>query len=65
MTILSWNVKGVNDVNKRKLIKALIKSQKVDVVCLQETKMQEMSIRVVRILGMGLEWGAMNARGAA
>ena len=55
----------MNDVNKRKLIKALIKSQKVDVVCLQETKMQEMSIRVVRILGMGLEWGAMNARGAA
>ena len=56
----------MNDVNKRKLIKALIKSQKMDVVSLQETKMQEMFIRVVQSLGVGrfLEWGAVNARGA-
>ena len=64
--ILSWNVRGVNDRNKRKLIKALIRSQKVDLVCLQETKMIEMSLGVVRSLGVGrfLEWGALNARGA-
>ena len=65
--ILSWNVRGVNDRNKRKLIKALIRSQKVDLVCLQETKMTEMSLGVVRSLGVGrfLEWGALNAKGAA
>ena len=34
----------MNDVNKRKLIKALIRSQIVDLVCLQETKMQEFSL---------------------
>ena len=63
--ILSWNVRGVNDRNKRKLIKALFKSQKVDLVCLQETKMTEMSLGVVRSLGVGrfLEWGALNVRG--
>ena len=43
LKILSWNVRGANDRNKRKVIKALIKSQKVDVVCLQETKIQDMS----------------------
>lgn len=39
----------------------------MDLVCLQETKIQEMSIGVVRRLGVGrfLEWEAVNARGAA
>ena len=48
------------------MIKALIKSHKVDLVCLQETKMQEMSKRIVRSLGVGrgLKWGAINSRGA-
>ena len=65
--ILSWNVRGVNDRNKRRLIKTLISSLKVDLVCLQETKMSEMSIGVVRSLGVGrfLEWGVLNVRGAA
>ena len=65
--ILFWNVRGVNERNKRKLIKALISSQKVDLVYLQETKMTEMSLGVVRSLGVGrfLEWGALNAMGVA
>ncbi|RVX06893.1 hypothetical protein CK203_015021 [Vitis vinifera] len=59
--------RGANDRNKRKVIKALIRSQKVDVVCLQETKIQEMSQGVIHSLGVGrfLGWGAVNARGAA
>ena len=40
LRILSWNVRGTNDREKRKLIKDVIKSQKVDLVCLQETKIQ-------------------------
>ena len=65
LKILSWNVR-VNDVNKRKLIKALIRSQRVDLVCLQETKIQDLFFGVVRSLGVGrfLEWGVVNARGA-
>ena len=67
LKILSWNVRGVNDKNKRKLIKALIRSQNVDLVCLQETKMTEMSLGVVWSLGVErfLEWGALDARGVA
>ena len=32
--IVSWNVRGANDREKRKLIKDVIKTQKVDLVCL-------------------------------
>ena len=67
LRILSWNIRGANDSDKRKVIKVLIKSQKVDLVCLQETKIQEMSKRIVWSLGVGrcLEWGVVNSRGAS
>ncbi|RVX21823.1 hypothetical protein CK203_001667 [Vitis vinifera] len=42
-----------NDSNKMKVIKALIRDQKVNLVCLQETKIQEISIGVVCSLGVG------------
>ena len=38
LRILSWNVRGVNDRPKRKIIKSMIRSQKVDLFYLQETK---------------------------
>ena len=65
--ILSWNVRGVDDRNKMKVIKALIRSQRVDLVCLQETKIQDISWGIVHSLGVGrfLGWGAMSARGVA
>ena len=67
LRILSWNVRGANDNDKRKVINALIKAQKVDLICLQETKMQEMSKRIVKSLGVGrcLDWEAVNSRGAS
>ena len=67
LRILSWNVRGANDNDKRKVINALIKAQKVDLICLQETKMQEMSKRIVKSLGVGrcLDWGSINSRGAS
>ena len=61
LRILSWNVRGTNDREKRKLIKEVIKSQKANLVCLQETKIQEMSNGLVKSLGVGrcLEWGVL------
>ena len=52
LRILLWNVRGANDCEKIKVIEALIKGQKVDLVCLQETKMQEMSRTIVRSLSV-------------
>ena len=65
--ILSWNVRGANAPDKRKVIKNFLRSYRADLVCLQETKIQEMSIDLVRSLGVGrqLNWKAMNAEGSA
>ena len=52
LKILSWNVRGINNLDKRKLIKAFIKSQRVDVVCIQETKIQNMDSSIVCSLGV-------------
>ncbi|RVX04605.1 hypothetical protein CK203_023414 [Vitis vinifera] len=67
LRILSWNVRGVNDSAKRKVIKAMIRSQRVDMFCLQETKIQSMTEGLVRSLGTGrfLNWGTMDAQGTA
>ena len=51
--ILSWNVRELNDEEKRKLIKSVVRTQKVDLVCLLETKVQEMKLQVVRSLSVG------------
>ncbi|KAG2684915.1 hypothetical protein I3760_10G097900 [Carya illinoinensis] len=50
--ILSWNVREINDVNKRLRIRSLIHSWKVDIVCLQETKLCYVDKNIVRSL-----WG--------
>ena len=51
--ILSWNVRGVNNIEKRKLIRAFLNSQKVDLVCLQETKLKGLNRGILRSLGIG------------
>ncbi|RVX11941.1 hypothetical protein CK203_009552 [Vitis vinifera] len=67
LKIISWNVRGVNDSSKRKIIKNYIRNQRVDLMCIQETKIQEMSEGIVRSLGTGrfIDWRALNAEGAA
>ena len=48
---LPWNVKGINDLRKRDVLKSFLRDWKCDLVCLQETKI-EVSCSVVRSL-----WG--------
>ena len=66
LKLLSWNVRGENESTKRKVIKSVIRKQKVDLFCIQETKIQVMTDRVVRSLGSGrfLDWKALNACGS-
>ena len=67
LKVLSWNVRGANHSSKRKIIKTFIRNQKVDLLCIQETKIQPMSEGVVRSLGSGrfLDWRSLDAEGAA
>ena len=66
LRLLRWNVREANNSSKKKVIKALIRSQMVDLFCLQETKIQAMSEGVVRTLGTGrfLDWDALDAYGS-
>ena len=65
--ILSWNVRGVNDPDKRRVIKNFLRTHRLDLVCLQETKVQEMNHVMARSLGVGrfLNWKDLNAEGSA
>lgn len=45
--ILTWNVRGLNSSLRQDSVRELVDSAHVDVVCLQETKMQSISLRTV------------------
>ena len=57
LRVVSWNVRGMYDPNKRMVIKSMVRKHKPDLVCLQETKMKEMSDRVVKSVGIGRNLG--------
>ena len=61
LKILIWNVRRANNWKKGTIITSL------DLVCLQETKIQEMSTVIVRSLGVGrfLDWVTLNSNSAA
>ena len=40
--ILAWNVRGLNDREKRRIFNLVVRAQKVDLVCCLETKVSEM-----------------------
>ena len=52
LRILTWNIRGLNNPRKRKVLKNLLHDWKVDVVCLQESKLDVVDQRLIRSL-----WG--------
>lgn len=65
--ILTWNVRGLNDRDKRLAVKAVLRRARVDVVCLQETKMEVFGVEVVQEIlgGKFMEWLHLPAMGTA
>ena len=53
LRIISWNVRRINEENKRSVIKSLIRLYSANLVCLQETKVQQITTRMVSCLGVG------------
>ena len=53
LKLFSWNVRGANNPNKSNVIRNFIRSQRVDLVFLKETKLQEMSSADARSFGVG------------
>ena len=47
LKLLTWNMRGLNDPKKRVVLKNWLKKWKVNVVCLQETKLDKVDGRVI------------------
>jgi len=45
--ILIWNVRGLNSVARRDAVRVLVDSAKIDIICLQETKMVAVSRQTI------------------
>ena len=45
--VLIWNVRGLNSVARRDAVRVIVNSYKIDVVCLQETKMTAISRQII------------------
>jgi exonuclease III len=50
LCLLSWNVRGLNSSHKRELIRYWLRKWNCDVVCLQETKLADFDLQLVRSL---------------
>ena len=62
LRLLSWNVRGLNNPQKREVCKNLLKEWKCD-VCYQETKLSSLNSSIVRSLwgSSFLDWVALDA----
>lgn len=67
MKIISWNVRGLGDVNKRRLVKECVSNFLLDIVLFQETKKEVVGDQFVRSsVGASLsEWCALPAIGTS
>jgi hypothetical protein len=67
LKIISWNVRGLNNPQKRESVRYWLRSWKCDVVCLQETKLAEVDLQVVRSLwdNSFIGWEFLPAVGSA
>ena len=63
LKLLSWNVRGLNNPQKRYTVKNLLKEWKCDVVCFQETKLDYVNLAVVKSLWSSpfVDWKALDA----
>ena len=63
LKILSWNVRGLNDCQKRLIVKNLLREWKCDVICLQETELSSIDRQMVGNLWSCpfVDWVALDA----
>jgi hypothetical protein len=67
LKLLTWNVRGLNDPKKRVVLKNWLRTWKVDVVCLQETKLDKVDERVIHSIwgNRFTGWEVLNADNTA
>ena len=67
LKIISWNVRGLNEWDKRLRVRNLIRNWRLDIVCLQETKMELITRVVILSLwgGQHVDWSYLGSWGAS
>jgi hypothetical protein len=67
LKLVSWNVRGLNDPKKREVLKNWLRKWKVDVMCLQETKLDKVDWQVMQSIwgNRFAGWEALNAKHTA
>ena len=67
LKLLSWNVRGLNEIDKRLQVRNLLRSWKVDIVCLQETKLEWITRGMVRSIWSCpfVDWLCLGSVGAS
>ena len=65
--LLSWNVRGLNRLEKRLQIRNLLLMWKADIVCLQETKLEWITRGIVRSIWSCpyIDWLYLGSKGAS
>ena len=48
LKIVSWNVRGLNEQDKRLRVRNMFRKWKADIVCLQETKLELINRGVIQ-----------------
>ena len=54
--MLSWNVRGFNNPQKREVCKNLLKEWKCDIVCFQESKLSSLNSLLFEAFGVVHSW---------
>ena len=67
LKIISWNVRGLNERDKRLRVSNMVRRWGPDVICLQETKMELIIGAVIRSLwrGQHVDWSYLGSCGAS
>ena len=67
LNIVTWNVRGLNNRDKRLRLKNMIKDWRADIFCLQETKLELITAQIVRSLWrcQFVDWMFLGSMGAS
>jgi len=65
--LLSWNVRGINNRDKRLLLKNVLRDWSCNLVCIQETKLEEVQLSDIRSIegNQSMDFVALKAQGSA
>ena len=67
LKIISWNVRVLNDKEKRLKIRNFLRSWRADIVCFQETKLEWVNSGLVRSIWSCpfIDWLYLGSKGAS